>query len=230
MQDINIIPEGVHALLSKLDSHKANGPDNIPAHVLKETTYEITPMLTHLFQQSLDTGDIPHDWRSAWVTPIYKKGQWTDPQNYRPVSLTSIVCKTLEHILSNQITYHLESNDIISTTQFGFRNKHSCESQLLITVDDFAKALNSKKQVDIGILDFSKAFDRVSHARLAKKLDFYGINGKTLSWIQSFLNNQQQNEVINGVCSSSCVVTSTRSFTRIGTQSNSITTIHQRFN
>ena len=182
-------PLKVFTPCSKLDPHKASGSDNIPARVLKETAYEITPMLTHLFQQSLDTGDIPHDWRSARVTPIYKKGQRTDPQNYRPVSLTYIVCKTLEYILSSQIMHHLESNDIICTTQFGFRNKHSCESQLLITVDDFAKALNSKKQVDIGILDFSKAFDRVSHARLAKKLDFYGINGKTLSWIQSFLNN-----------------------------------------
>ena len=139
-----------------------------PALVLKETAYEITPMLTHLFQQSLDTGDIPHDWRSARVTLIYKKGQRTDPQNYHPVSFTSIACKTLEHILSSQIMHHLESNDIICTIQFGFRNKNSCESQLLITVDDFAKALNSKKQVDIGILDFSKTFDRVPHARLAK--------------------------------------------------------------
>ena len=111
-------------------------------------------------------------------------------------------------MLSSQIMHHLESNDIIYTTQFGFRNKHSCESQLLITIDDFAKALNSKKQVYIGILDFSNMFDRVPHTRLAKKLDFYGINGETLSWIQSFLSNRQQNVVINDVCSSSCVVTS----------------------
>jgi len=140
--------------------------------VLKETAHEITPMLTHLFQQSLDTGDIPQDWRSAWVIPIYKKGQRTDPQNYHPVSLTCIVCKTLEHILSCQIMHRLELNDIIYTTQFGFRNKHSCESQLLITIDNFDRALNSKKQVDIEILDFSKVFDKVPHARLAKKPNF----------------------------------------------------------
>jgi len=77
--------------------------------------------------------------------------------------------------------HHLESKDIICTAQLGFRNKHSCESQLHITVDDFAKVLNSKKQVDIGILDLSKVFDRVPHTRLAKKLDFYGINDKALS-------------------------------------------------
>jgi len=166
MPDINITPDGVHALLSKLHPHKASGPDNILAHILKETAYDITPMLTHLFQQSLNTEDIPQDWRSAWVTPY----QWANPQNYRPVSLTFVVCKTLEHILSSQIMHHLESNDINCTTQFGFRSKHSCESQLLITIDDFAKALNSKKQIYIGILEFARAFDKVSHARLAKKL------------------------------------------------------------
>ena len=113
--------------------------------------------------------------------------------------------------------HHLELNNTICTTQFGFRNNHSCESQLLITVDDFARALNSKKQVDIGILDFSKAFDKVPHARLAKKLDFYGIKGKTLSWIQSFLNNRQQNVVITSVCSSSCALSNLWSSTRIST-------------
>jgi len=111
------------------------------------------------------------------------------------LSLLLFVKHYRAHILSSQIMHHLESNDISYTNQFGFRNKHSSESQLLITIDDFAKALNSKKQVDIGILDFSKAFDKVPHARLCQKLDFYGIKGKTLSWIQTFLNNQQQNVV-----------------------------------
>ena len=142
------------------------------------------------------------------VTPLFKKGKRYDPSNYRPVSLTSIVCKTLEHILVSQIMKHLETNSILCNNQYGFRARRSCESQLLLTIDDFARALNNRLQVDIGILDFSKAFDKVPHARLVKKLDYYGIRGKTLQWITSFLHNRSQQVVIEGTYSSPCKVTS----------------------
>ena len=126
----------------------------------------------------------------AYVTPIFKKGNKSDPKNYRPVSLTSIISKTIEHILSSQIMSYLESHNIITSTQFGFRHNRSCESQLLLTTDDFARHLDSNVQVDIGILDFSKAFDKVPHRRLAIKLYYYGIRGNLLSWIECFLQNR----------------------------------------
>ena len=124
----------------------------------------------------------------AYVTPIYKSGRKSDPQNYRPVSLTSIICKVMEHILISHIMTHLETNDILLPSQFGFRARHSCESQLLIVTDDFAK------QIDIGILELSKAFDRVPHMRLLRKLYFYnyGIRGQVLTWPQSFLSKRLQ--------------------------------------
>ena len=103
---------------------------------------------------------------------------------------------------------HLESNNLLCETQYGFRNKHSCESQLLTTIDDFGKVMNDKLQVDIGILDFSKAFDKVPHARLLQKIDFYGIRGKLLSWIRSFLSNRLQRVVVDGSFSSPSEVTS----------------------
>jgi len=208
MQEICITESGVFSILSQLDPHKAGGPDNIPARVLKELAYDLTPILTHLFQQSLDTGELPQDWKSAFITPIFKKGKRSDPLNYRPISLTSIICKSLEHILVSQIMKHLETNNIICRNQFGFRSGHSCETQLLVAVNDFAYALNNKLQVDIGILDFSKAFDKVPHTRLAQKLEFYGIRGKPLEWIKSFLFNRSQRVVIEGSYSSPCKVTS----------------------
>ena len=91
--------------------------------------------------------------------------------------LNSFICKTMEHILSSQIMHHIESQGIICETQFGFRQNHSCETQLLLTVDDFARTLDHNNQVDVGILDMSKAFDKVPHERLIQKLHHYSIRG-----------------------------------------------------
>ena len=165
-------------------------------------------MLTHLFQQSLDSGVLPNDWKKAYVTPIYKKGDKTNPANYRPISLTSVVCKVMEHILASHIMQYLDTNNILLDTQFGFRSKHSCETQLLLTTTDLAKAIDKNLQTDVGILDFSKAFDKVSHNRLLHKLKHYGINGNILHWIKSFLHGRTQRVVVEGSYSSPCPVTS----------------------
>ena len=140
--------------------------------------------------------------------PFFKKGAKTDPTNYRPVSLTSVVCKSMEHILASQIMQHLSIHNILSDSQFGFRLKHSCESQLLVTVNDIARAINNNMQVDAAILDFSKAFDKVAHKHLIYKLDYYGIRGNLLNWLTSFLQNRSQEVVVEGINSTSCNVTS----------------------
>ena len=208
ISNIDITVNGVRNLLDKCDVNKSPGPDNIHGTFLKHTASEIAPLLTHLFQQSLDTGTVPTSWKQANVTPIFKKGDKLDPRNYRPVSLTSLVCKTLEHILTSQIMKYLEANSILTDVQYGFRSKRSCEAQLFLTIDDFARALDSKLQVDVAILDFAKAFDKVAHARLAQKLNFYGIRGQLLQWLQSFLANRSQQVVVDGRQSSLCNVTS----------------------
>ena len=208
LPEISITEHGVFTLLSQIDPHKACGPDNIPARVLQVLAQDLTPMITHLFKQSLDIGELPPEWKTAYVTSIFKKDKRSDPSNYRPVSLTSILCKTFEHILVSQIMNHLETHQILCPNQFGFRAEHSCESQLLVTINDFAYALNNKLQVDIGILDFSKAFDKVPHIRLIQKLEYYRIRGKPLQWIKSFLSHRSQRVIIEGCYSSSCEVTS----------------------
>ena len=100
-----------------------------------------------------------------------KKGERNDSKNYQPVSLTSAACKIMDHVIVSYIMKHLGFNNILSDTQFGFRYRHSCETQLLIPIDDLARALNNKLQIDCGILDFAKAFDKVSHLRLLNKLE-----------------------------------------------------------
>ena len=92
------------------------------------------------------------------------------PKNYCLISLTSVICKSMEHILVSQIMKHLKDQNILSDRQFGFRSNHSCESQLFITINDIAKQIDENLQADTAILDFSKAFDKVSHPRLLYKL------------------------------------------------------------
>ena len=108
----------------------------------------------------------------------------------------------MEHILTSHIMQHLEEHDILLPSQFGFKTKYSCESQLLIVTDDFAKALHNRLQIDIAILDLSKAFDKVSHKRLLCKLNYYGIRGHLFTWLQSFLNDLLQQVVVKGCFSS----------------------------
>ena len=164
--------------------------------------------MTHLFQQSLRNGIVSASWKQANVTPIYKKGDKKDPGNYHPVSLTSLVCKTLEHVLASQIMKHLETNEILADVQYRFRSNHSCEAQFFLTIDDLTRALDKKLQVDVAILDFEKVFDKVAHTRLIHKLHYYSIRGDLLQWIKSFLTDRTQRVVINGTCSSPCGVTS----------------------
>ena len=206
--DLQISPEGVFKQLSQLNPKKACGPDEIPARVLKEVSQSLSPWLSFIFQQSYECNIVPSDWSNALITAIFKKGNKSDPGNYRPISLTCICCKIMEHIILSHMSKHLSSNNIAIDQQHGFREKYSCETQLISAIHDWAKNINLCRQTDVILLDFSKAFDSVSHERLFAKLDFYGIRGKTLSWIKAFLSNRTQNVSVNGVLSSSRPVVS----------------------
>ena len=208
MKEFAISEKGVLKLLNELNPNKASGPDGLHGKVLKLTATEIAPILTSIFQQSLDSGQLPDDWKTANIAPIFKKGDRSNPANYRPVSLTSIVCKMMEHIIASNIMEHLNNKNILIDQQHGFRARRSCESQLLQTVHDLALGLDQKIQYDVGILDFSKAFDKVSHNKLLGKLQYYGINGKTHSWLENFLTNRKQKVVIDGETSEVIDVTS----------------------
>ena len=148
------------------------------------------------------------DWKSANITPIFKKGNRAQVCNYRPVSLTSICSKILEHIIYSSIFSHLQTHHILSEEQHGFQAGKSCETQLILTINDFANCLNNNEQIDAIFLDFSKAFDRVPHTRLRNKLSFYGIRGPLLQWIRHYLTNRTQKVIIDGISSNPSTVTS----------------------
>ena len=164
-------------LLRGTNPHKATGPDEIPGRLLKTLSDEIVDSICLIFQASLDQGRIPTAWKQAYISPIFKKGDRHKPSNYRPVSLTSVCCKILEHIVHSHVMGHLDRNQLLSDAQHGFRKKRSCESQLILTIQDLANGLNSREQIDAILLDFSKTFDKVPHQRLLEKLQHYGIRG-----------------------------------------------------
>ena len=166
MSDIEISVNGVAKLLSNLNSAKAAGPDAIRPIVLKELSHVIAPIVTAIFRKSLETGKIPTDWKKAQVCPLFKKGNKQDPANYRPISLTCILCKTMEHIIASGLTKHLNQNNILYDLQHGFRDRRSCETQLLQLIEDLARNMTEGKQTDLILLDFSKAFDKVNHLKL----------------------------------------------------------------
>ena len=112
---------------------------------------------------SLDTGQIPDDWRMAYVVPVYRGGDKCSAGDYRPVSIASIYSKVMKHILLSNIMKHLDKNSILKDAKHGFRKKHSCETQLIIINDDMTCNLFIGTQIDTVFLDFAKAFDNVPH-------------------------------------------------------------------
>ncbi len=124
---------------------------------------------------------------TGWCPNHLKKGSCADPANYRSISLTSIMCKPCEHIIHCAAIQHLSSHNILSDAQHGFWKHRSCGSQLLLTINDLAKGLDDKSQLDVILLDYEKAFNKVSHRHLLLKAEHYGIRGSTLNWIKDFL-------------------------------------------
>ena len=159
MEDIVVTKEGVIKLLKGLNPSKALGLDELHSRVLKELSTELGPVFAHLFQQSIDKGEIPKEWFFANICPLFKKGYRSLACNYRPVSLTCVPCKLLEHIVCSNIMAHLDVHRLLSEKQNAFRKWHSCETQLITVIDDWAKNLDNQGQVDTFILDFEKAFD-----------------------------------------------------------------------
>ncbi|KAK4811340.1 hypothetical protein QYF61_024476 [Mycteria americana] len=200
--------EMVSDLLHHLDTHKSMGPDEIHPRVLKELAEVLTKPLSIIYQQSWLTGEVPADWRLANVTPIYKKGRKEDLGNYRPVSLTSVPGKLMEQIILSAITRHVENNQGIKPSQHGFRKGRSCLTNLISFYDKVTRLVDEGKAVDVVYLDFSKAFDTVSHSILLEKLAAHGLDGCTLRWVKNWLDGRAQGVVVNGVYSGWRLVTS----------------------
>ena len=170
-------------------------PDKIPPWFLKEYAHEIGPILTLIYEASIDSGVVPSRWKYANVCRVFKGGQKSNPCNCRPISLTCIACKVLEHSVHSYVMKHLDFHQILTDVQHRFRAKQSTVTQLIITIHDLAKTIQDNKSIHAAILNFSKAFDKVPHLRPLCKLEFYGIRENSLKWFESFLIGHSQSVI-----------------------------------
>ena len=200
--DIDIDPEVIAAKLMNLKPDKAAGDDNLSPRLLKNIGSEIASPIAAIFRKSLDTGCIPRDWRTANVTPLFKKGKRCQAENYRPVSLTSQICKVVESVLRDELVQHLERNNLLHNSQHGFRSGYSCATNLLTFLETVTACIDDKLNVDTIYLDLAKAFDKVPHQRLLLKLKAHGIDGLVCNWIKAWLADRQQRVCLDGSYSS----------------------------
>ena len=200
--DIHISETDVSDVLRLLNTSKASGPDQINPTLLKEASAQLCKPLSKLFNNSLTSGKFPESWKEANVTPIYKKDDPSLVNNYRPISLLNILGKVMERCVFKHVYNYLQSKSIISQLQSGFQPKDSTINQLLDVSNQFGKALDEGKEIRVVFCDISKAFDRVWHAGLIKKLESIGIKNNLLLWFSDYLKHRRQRVVINGVSSS----------------------------
>ena len=187
--------------LKCLNTNKSAGPDGIHPRILLEVKHEIVDALCIIFSESIIRHEIPSDWKNAYITVVHKKGSKSNVSNYRPISLTCVICKLLESMIRDHVMEHFKINKLFNDNQYGFIKGRSTTTQLLKILDEWTDYLEGEGQIDVIYTDFAKAFDKVPHKRLIHKLKAYNINENLIQWIMEFLTNRQQKVKVNGTLS-----------------------------
>ena len=206
--DLSFTEEDVISAIEDIKADAAAGPDGIPAVLLKSCKHALARPIHLLWSLSFEVGKTPAYYKSSFICPLYKKGSHATASNYRPVSLTSHIVKTFERVLRKRLVDYLESNGLLCSQQHGFRSGHSCLTQLLHHFDDILENFLEGKDTDCIYLDYAKAFDKVDHALLLKKMTKYGIHPRMIKWIESFLTDRSQQVVVDGHLSLAAIIIS----------------------
>jgi len=199
----NTIPEHVLKTIRKFKNKASCDIDGISTKMVKFIGPEIAIPLAHVFNKSLESGVFPEKLKQCRVIPIFKSGSHLECDNYRPISLLSSISKVLEKIVADKLLYHLQTNDLLYTHQYGFIPNRSAEHNLLQIINYVSTALNDGNFCIGVFLDLKKAFDVCSHSILLKKLSKMGITGVTHRWFSNYLSGRSQKVEINGKLSDS---------------------------
>ena len=197
-----VTPEVVVRKINNMKENKSPGVDGISPKILKETVEQISTPLAHVFNMSLKEGIVPFEWKEANIIPLFKKGSRNKSVNYRPVSLTSVICKLLETIIRDHMMDFLIKHKLINPSQHGFLKAKSCLTNLLCFLEEITKWVDDGSPVDVIYLDFQKAFDKVPHQRLISKLKSHGMGNSIINWIEQWLTDRRQRVVVDGEVSS----------------------------
>ncbi len=199
---IKILPNDVFYALSGLNPQKTYGPDGVPSIVLKNCASLLTPCLVKLFRLCLSTSTFPACWKYAYLQPVPKKGDRSNPSNYRPIALLSCLSKAFASILNRKIQKHISTSDLLSDRQYGFRKGRSTGDLLSLLTASCSSSLSRFGETLSVTLDISKAFDRVWHKSLLSKLPSFGFYPSLCSFFSSFLSDRSISAVVDDHCSS----------------------------
>ena len=208
IRDIDFSINDIKDAMGELDETSASGPDQFPSIILKKCREYLAEPIYLIWRISLDSSEIPEIYKTANVAPIHKGGSKGEAKNYRPVALTSHIIKIFEKVLRKRIIEFLQKTGKFNDSQHGFRSGRSTLSQLLSHFDKILKGLEKGDDVNVVYLDFAKAFDKVDHGVVLKKLKSLGIRGRLGRWIHCFLTGRTQKVVVGGESSSIKVVIS----------------------
>jgi hypothetical protein len=204
--ELQFIPPGFYntlKCLQAINANKPSGPDGIPGKIFKTFAPELLYVLENIFAACVYRSTIPKAWKHAYVTPVYKKGIRSDPSNYRPIAITSVIPKIFEKILYNQLINHFESNNLLSSSQYGYRAGMSTTHAVLDVTEKIRSLAAEHAFVGLLLIDLSKAFDCVNHGLLINMLSIFGLDRFSCEMLRSFLTGRSQCVKVNGTLSDS---------------------------
>ena len=208
LESVKFTTGTVKGALASMKTDSSPGPDGFPTIFLQRCEMSLAAPLAAVMNHIMESENFPSTWKTAFILPIFKKGDKYDAKNYRPISLTCNPCKCMEKIIVKEITTFLMDHSAIPPNQHGFLPKRSTVTNLIMCLDEWTKNFDSNQPTDVIYLDYEKAFDKVPHERLLGKLHHYGIRGKLLRWIKNFLKDRSYRVRVSGVLSDSTEVIS----------------------
>ena len=202
MGQLVVTTEVVVSKINNMKENKSPGVDGISPKIVKETVEQISAPLAHVFNMSLQEGIVPFEWKESNIIPLFKKGSRNKSVHYRPVSLTSVICKLLETIIRDHMMDFFIKHKLINPSQHGFLKAKSCLTNVLCFLEEITKWVDDGSPVDVIYLDFQKAFGKVPHQRLISKLKSHCMGNSLINWIEQWLTYRRQRMVVDGEVSS----------------------------
>lgn len=182
----------IRSIISKLNTKKSSGYDNISVNMIQKSAYKLSTILKVLINKSFVTGQVPNNSKIAKIIPIFKNGNKELVNNYRPISILPVLSKVIEKVMNQRLTNFLEQSDFFYPNQYGFRKNSNCETAVLDIVSDIQINLDKQNVCGIISLDLCKAFDTVDHKILLNKMYDIGIRGNAYHWFENYLSNRYQ--------------------------------------